>query len=513
MDYGSFALLALNIALLSFSLKFLNTWWRRQLPFPPGPTPYPIIGNFRDLPTKLPWLTYTKWGIQYGSDIVHASALGQHIVVVNSVKTAVEIFEKRAHLYSGRPVLTMLELMGWDSNFALLPDGDKWRDYRRMFQQHFRQDVSRNYRPIQMKKVHLLLQELLSTPQEFREHLKTLATAIIMATIYGYEVQPTNDHFVSLSEDAVKRISDSVFPGAVAVNAFPILRYLPSWMPGADFQRFAAECRPLIKEMREAPFNFVKQNIRDSTDSTSVVARLLEGNRYDEEVIKDVAMSAYAAGADTTVSCLASFFLAMALYPDIQKKAQTEIDTVIGTDRLPEFEDRPSLPFVEALYREVMRWKPAVPLGVAHASTADDVYDGYFIPKGTTVISNIWAMTRDESIYPEPERFNPDRFFTADGKLNDDDTVLAFGFSVSFGRRICVGRHNADATLWAAFVSVLSTFIIAKAKDDTGKEIEIDPDFYSDALISHPQHFTCSIISRSETAKSLVRATMETDDF
>ncbi|KAF7374532.1 Cytochrome p450 [Mycena sanguinolenta] len=432
MDYGSFALLALSIALFSFSQKVLSSWWRRQLPFPPGPSPYPIIGNFRDIPTKHAWLTYKKWGIQYGSDIVHASALGQHIVIVNSVKTAVEIFEKRAHVYSGRPVLTMVELIGWDFTFSMLPGEDRWRDQRKMFHQHFRQDASRNYHPIQIKKVHLLLQALLSSPQAFREHLKTLAAAIIMATVYGYEVQPTSDHFVGLAVDAMKRLSDSVIPGTVAVNTFPILRYLPPWMPGAGFQRFAAECRQIVKEMREAPFNFAKQNTRNGTDSTSVVAKLLENNRYDEEAIKDVAATAYGGGADTTVSSLASFFLAMALYPDVQKKAQTEIDTVIGTDRLPEFEDRLSLPFVEALYREVMRWKPVLPLGLAHASTADDVYEGYFIPKGTAVISNIWAMTRDESIYPEPERFNPDRFFTSEGKLNDDDTVLTFGFSISY---------------------------------------------------------------------------------
>ncbi|KAF7374576.1 O-methylsterigmatocystin oxidoreductase [Mycena sanguinolenta] len=531
MDYGSFALVALSITLLSFSLRFLSALWRRQLPFPPGPSPYPIIGNLPDIPTNLPWVTYKEWGIQYGSDIVHASALSRHIVVVNSVKTAVEIFEKRGHLYSDRPVLTMVELMGWDFTFAVLPEGDRWRDHRKMFHQHFRPDVLRSYRPIKMKKVHLLLQELLSDPQEFREHLKTLAAAIIMAIVYGYEVQRTDDHFVGLAKDAIKRISDSYFPGAVAVNTFPILRYLPSWMPGANFQRFAAECRQLIKEMREGPFNFVKQNMRDGMDSTSVVARLLEENRYDEDAIKDVAGTAFTGGADSIVSSLASFFLAMALYPDIQKKAQTEIDTVIGTDRLPKFEDRPSLPFVEALYREVMRWKPPAPLGNPRASIADDIYDGHFIPKGnlipylpenlihtnpcsgTTVISNIWAMTHDESIYPEPERFNPDRFFTADGKFNDGETILAFGFSISFGRRICAGQDNADATLWATIVSVLSTFNIAKAKDGTGKEIEIDPGCYSGALISHPQPFACSIIPRSEAAKGLVRATMETDDF
>ncbi|KAJ7259494.1 cytochrome P450 [Mycena haematopus] len=511
MDYSALALLALALVLFSFFHKFLSAWQRRHLPFPPGPSPHPLVGNFCDVPTKLPWLTYTEWGLRYGSDIVHASALGQHIVVVNSVKAAVELFEKRSHINSDRPVITMIELMGWDFTLALLPHGDRWRQHRRMFQQHFRRDISRNYRPVRMKKIHQLLLGLLSSPQEFREHLKTLAAAIIMAIVYGYEVQPSNDHFVALSENAVKRIVDSFFPGAVAVNAFPILRYLPSWMPGAGFKRFAAECRQLTKEMREVPFDFVKQTMRDDVDSKSVVARLLEANqarRYDEVAIQDVAATAYAAGADTTVSALSSFFLAMATHPEVQKKAQTEIDTVVGTDRLPEFEDRPSLPFVEALYREVMRWKPVLPLSVPHASNADDIYSGYFIPKGTMVISNIWAMTHDESIYPEPEWFNPDRFFTADGKLNDDDTVLAFGF----GRRMCPGRHNADDTVWATIVSVLSTFSIAKVKDSTGKEIEIDPD-YSDGVVSHPQPFTCSIIPRSETAKNLVQATAETQDF
>ncbi|KAF7357530.1 Cytochrome P450 [Mycena sanguinolenta] len=440
----SLALLVLAVVALRVFHTVFRAWQRRHLPFPPGPPPHALIGNFLDLPTKLPWLTYTKWGIQYGG-LVHVSVPGQHIVVVNSVKTAVELFDKRSHIYSDRPVSTMVRL---------------------------------------------------------------LAAAIIMATLYRYEVQPTNDHFVALSESAMKKLSDAFFPGAVAVDTFPILRYLPSWMPGAGFQRYAAEARQLTKEMQEAPVKFVKQNMRDGMDSTSIVAKLLAANCYDEVAIQAVAAVAYAAGADTTVSSLASFCLAMALYPEVQKKAQTEIDTVIGTDRLPEFEDRPSLPYVEALYREVMRWRPVTPLGVAHASSEDDIYDSYFIPKGTTVIANVWAMTRDETIYYEPDRFNPDRFFTADGNLNEDATILTFGF----GRRICPGRHHADATIWATIVSVLSTFNITKAKDATGKEINIDPK-YSDGLVSHPEPFACSITPRSEMAKTLVQATTETYDL
>jgi len=195
----------------------------------------------------------------------------------------------------------------------------------------------------------------------------------------------------------------------------------------------------------------------------------------------------------------------MALHPDIQKRAQNEIDSIVGTQRLPESGDRPSLPFVEAVYREVKRWRPVLPLGVAHATSEDDIYEGYFIPKGTTVFSNIWAMTRDESVYTDPERFNPDRFFT-EGKLNNDDIGVIFGF----GRRICPGRHSTDWTVWGAIVSVLWAFNIAKAKDETGKEIELDV-AYSDGFISHPLDFACSITPRSETAKNLVHAAANQD--
>ncbi len=72
----------------------------------------------------------------------------------------------------------------------------------------------------------------------------------------------------------------------------------------------------------------------------------------------------------------------MAIHPDIQKKAQSEIDRITGKARLPDFQDRPSMPYMEAMYREVMRWMPPLHIGLPHFSTEDDVYKGYFIPKG-----------------------------------------------------------------------------------------------------------------------------------
>lgn len=80
----------------------------------------------------------------------------------------------------------------------------------------------------------------------------------------------------------------------------------------------------------------------------------------------------------------------MALFPGVQRKAQQELDTVLGSDRLPQFQDRENLPYMDALVKEVFRWHPVVPMGVSHTSTQDDICEGYFIPKGSSVLANIW---------------------------------------------------------------------------------------------------------------------------
>jgi len=108
-------------------------------------------------------------------------------------------------------------------------------------------------------------------------------------------------------------------------------------------------------------------------------------------------------------------------------------------------------------------------------------------------------MTRDEAKYIDPEAFKPERFFDENGNLNDDDTVLAFGF----GRRICVGRHMASATLWLTMVSILATLSIDKAKDEDGREIGVDP-VWCDAGVLHVEPFRCSIVPRSVEARQLV---------
>lgn len=213
-------------------------------------------------------------------------------------------------------------------------------------------------------------------------------------------------------------------------------------------------------------------------------------------------MSLYSGGADTTVSSMHCFYLAMTLFPEAQKKAQEEIDRVIGSERLPSFEDRPSLPYVDALVKEVLRWHPVAPMGLPHVANADDVYEGMFIPKGAMLIPNIWLMMHDPETFKDPFTFNPARFLGEEPET--DPHTLCFGF----GRRICPGRELADASVYLSIAMSLAAFNIRKARDASGKEIDPEVKF-TPGIISHPAEFKCDIKPRSARAEQLVRSVEE----
>lgn len=90
---------------------------------------------------------------------------------------------------------------------------------------------------------------------------------------------------------------------------------------------------------------------------------------------------------------MACFFLAMSLFPDVQKRAQEELDSVVGGGRLPGFQDQKNLPYIEAIVKEVLRWHPVAPMGLPHGTTEDDICEGYLIPKGALLLPNIWSVT------------------------------------------------------------------------------------------------------------------------
>ncbi|THH21540.1 hypothetical protein EW146_g50 [Bondarzewia mesenterica] len=502
--------LAKGVALVLLALVVKSYVGRRRrngLPLPPGPRPLPLIGNVFDLPTKAPWIAYAEWAKKYG-DIMSVNALGQTIVIANSSKVARDLLDKRGTIYSDRPLIPILDMMGFDVfNLSMRRYSEEWRLGRRIADHSLRPSAAMTYRPMQTRKCHRMLRQLLRRPEEYVEHIRHFTAAIAMSLAYGYQIAESNDRYVAIAEDAIAKAVASVLPGARLVNTVPALRHLPEWLPGMGFKQHARDVAKLTKDMVDLPFEFVKKQMRNGTAEPSISSENLDAlqnpTEEDENRIKYVAATIYAAGADTTVSILSTFFLVLILYPHVQRRAQAELDAVVGRDRLPGYDDRNSLPLVEAICMELTRWRMSTPLAIVHSSMEDDVYDGYFIPKGTMVLPNAWAMLHDPAVYPDPEAFEPERFLTEAGTVKEDPLLAsAFGF----GRRICPGRHVADTTLWIVVATVLSAFDVGEARDGSGAAIPVKCE-YSDGLISHPLPFECAIVPRDEEAVKLIRGT------
>ncbi|PPQ69644.1 hypothetical protein CVT24_001217 [Panaeolus cyanescens] len=452
----------------------------KGLPRPPGPKGYPIIGNLWDMPNieDKPWVEYNKMKDTYG-DMIYFEVLGQPFLILGSYERAQDLFEKRSSNYSNRPHMPMvMDLMDWHFNFVFLPYGNKWRKYRRVFHDFFHSGVINKYQPILVKEAHAFLRSLLQAPKDLQHHIRHTFISSIMRITYGITIQPSNDDiYVLTAERALKSMTDASVPGTFLVDLIPAMKYIPEWFPGASFQRQATVWQGMKNDFLDLPFNHVKRSMENGSAVPCILTTLLDQlpNENDperleaEERAKGVCAVAFAGGADTTASALHTFFLAMTMYPEAQKKAQAELDAVVGFNRLPDFGDRPSLPYINALIKECSRWQAVANLGLAHSTSEDDEYNGYFIPKGTIVMGNTWAILNDPDAFETPQEFIPERYLK-DGQLDTsvrDPSVAAFGY----GRRICPGRFFSDQNMFILVAFVLAAFDIRAPLNEKGVPI------------------------------------------
>lgn len=496
---------------ISFAFLALRAWRNRQLAHGsrplPGPQGLPFIGSALSINIREPWSTYTEWSKCYGG-IFNSTLLGQNVVIISDEKIAYELLERRSAIYSSRPYLSTSELFGLDFITTFLPYGSTWKLHRKMYHAAFNRQVSMEYRPMQAEKAYQLLGCLITTPHEYAKHLETFAGSVILAITYGYDASNNQDDtFISQAKRVIDASGELMTPERAALlTAFPILAYMPSWLPGGQYKQRAAEIRSLAKRVLDDPFRYVRDEMANGSARKSMVHDLLleqlgkVRNHEHDETVKAAAATVFFAGVDTTLSALLVFMLAMTLYPEVQARAQEEIDRVVGHNRLPDFGDRDNLPYVEAIVMETLRWHPITPLGVPRATTKDDVFDGMYIPRGSNVMINVWGMSRDETRFPDPTRFKPERHLTADGFV-ESASSLVFGL----GRRICPGRYVAVQSMWAAMVYILATLRITNAKDEHGNPIAVVPEFTTGVAI-RPKSFPCSIEARSSRVEQLIQS-------
>ncbi|KAJ5356014.1 Cytochrome P450 E-class group I [Penicillium concentricum] len=506
--YFTLALLLGLLGLYTLKSYFISS---NSLPLPPGPPRIPIIGNFFDFPKSgsNAWEHWLKHKDLYGpiSSLVTA---GRTLIILNKAEMAIDLMEKRSAIYSSRPQSVFCaDLVGWKRMVVVNGDAAVVRTHRKyitgllgsknsILNRHTQLDLGARY----------LLLQILQQPDSLIENIRRFTGASILDMVYGYKVEPSGtDSLVDLAELSTSQFSIAMQPGAWVVDRIPILKYLPAWFPGAGFQHTAREWADTLTTLAEKPYAFVLHQRSKKKAMDSYVSRHLDAldnpaTPEEKYVIKWTAAIMYAGAADTTVSAVSTFFLAMALFPDAQRQAQAELDRVVGS-RLPTIDDRPNLPYVDALMKEVMRWHPVAPLGLPHMTTEEDEYCGYRIPKGAVLVPNVWSFTHDPEMYNQPMSFNPGRFLQHENgpPPEFDPQKLVFGF----GRRICPGRYLADASLFITISKLLAVFNISKGLGEDGKEMDF-PVGFQPGMISHPSPFRVQIRPRSEHAQMLIRS-------
>ncbi|KAI1868946.1 hypothetical protein JX265_006925 [Neoarthrinium moseri] len=439
--------------------------------------------------------------------------LGQSVIILSITKAAHDLLAKKGSIFSDRPRFVMAsELALKGMHMLLRPYDARFKLHQRMESQVLNERAAVVYLPFQELESRQLLLDLLKNAggsgTDCHEYLERTTASIIYALFYGYRLKSASEP-VLLAAHAVNHEFDQLAQvGKYLVDSFPVLNNLPSflapWKAEAEdhWQRNCAlHVGNLQRGLRDRAWNFCKQ-MGGYLDTQAI-------EMSPEELALDIGIMADAA-LDASTGTL-YWFLVACVTDDggFMAEAQFCLDKVVGRDRLPTFEDRPRLPYIDAIVEEVLRWRPAGAAGVPHFTKVGGTYEGYRIPANSVVIANHWAITREEAVFgPDVESFRPSRWLDSinnSGQLRDLPTV-GFGY----GRRVCPGRHVARNSLWIVIARLLWAFNITPGLSKRGERIEVDSTATTDGLVTKPLRFKATLEPRGEWSRKIILSGCDT---
>ena len=504
--------------------------WKR---LPPGPSPILLIGNKFQIPSKHPWIKFQEWSKIYGP--IYTIWLGRRpTVVISDPVIASELLEKRSTKYSTRPRFVTMGEIYWDiASILVQPYGKEWLIRRRLLHSALTPRALDNYKPLQQAESSRLCYQLLEGAHEWEALFDRLASSIVFAVSYGHRVDSAQSPVIKQRLEFMQYASSLNVPGAYLVESFPMLKYLPDWIAPwkAEIKRHGrleAEANIRLVRVVRQDIESVKLSPGAEPLFNSLTKQLLETRDSDpksfpltERDFSYIPASLFGAGSDTTSSTLCSAMLAIVTNPTVLEIAQAELDAVVGPHRLPTFEDIPSLPYLRALCKEVLRWRPVAVLGgTPHACSEDDYYRGYYIPRGTVMLGNSWAINMNPKYYPNPDQFNPLRFLATDPHLlpylpkkyiesveqekgSTHPSKLGHS-SFGWGRRICPGADLATNTLLITLSRLLWCFHIRPVSGQTYDTLD-----YTNGFNIRPRNLHLSLDVRSDQHRVVIEREYE----
>ncbi|KAF5367063.1 hypothetical protein D9758_003939 [Tetrapyrgos nigripes] len=501
----------LLIAVLSAAVwvvyKLLNVGKREQS-LPGGPPTLPLLGNLNVFPTAYAHYKFTEWAREYGD--IYSLKLGpQTAVILTSMQACKELLDQQSAITSDRPASWMVNATSKGLHLALTRYSDTWRTLRKVAHSILTPNAVVAHQPIQVAEATQLMYDMLHSPEKFYTHIRRYSTSVIVSVVFGkrcprYETPDVTTFF------ELVHISELCFePGAEPpLEHFPFLHYVPErW---ARWKRLAKALNEIQIKMYMGLLDECEERLRNKQGTGCYLENVIEKQQeygISREAVAYLGGALLEAGAHTTSAFLHTVIMCLIAFPDVKKKAQEEIDRVVGEDRTPRMEDFEDMPYVRALIKETHRFRPVAPLALPHALTADVSYRGYTIPKGTIIFANTWGIYHDPEIYDDPETFKPERFLSSEygvkPGVSDKDFrhTLVFGY----GRRICPGMHLANNSIELNVLNFLWAFEFSPPTDPkTGSYLPVDTWAYEKGVLPAPLPFPCEITPRSASKASMI---------
>ncbi|KIK68536.1 hypothetical protein GYMLUDRAFT_35978 [Collybiopsis luxurians FD-317 M1] len=444
-----------------------------DLPLPPGPPADSIWGN--SFEAAFFYRRFELWTQEYGPVFSLRQGIpglgGRRMIIVGRHQAAVEIMEKHGADLTDRPTsIAAGDTLSGGMRILLMKQGETFKKLRKALQSHLQPKSIASYHPVLTQTVRYHMFDIINEHNKVssgtksfvstrhQDHARRYAAAVVMALTYGKIPAGYEDPDVQAVNRCLARLGLAMRQGAWKVDVFPFLKYVPGYLNELReghreelglFKSEMQEVRDKMARGEEVPTSFGKYLIEQQPTLG-----------LSDDQLSYLAGSMFGAGSDTTAGAISVALMAAACYPETQKVLQEEIDSVIGRGRPPTFADQSTLPQTMAFVLESFRWRPVTSGGFPHRATKDIIWQNYLIPKGSTVIGNAWSVGRDPEVFPDPERFNPQRWIVKDKEGNatvrDDLKSYPFGF----GRRVCPGQHMATASAFINTALILWAFTL-----------------------------------------------------
>ncbi|KAH9476428.1 Cytochrome P450 monooxygenase [Psilocybe cubensis] len=506
-DTYTFATLFLAaVAWLTFKIARIG---RRDGRLPPGPPTVPVLGNIHELPRKFAFLRFSEWGRKYGG-IISIKLANATAIVVSDLKVVKELLDDRSSETSSRPYSYALEALS-KGNFFVLASSESlvWRASRKSIQPFLAVQASDLHVPIVERESSALLHGILHNPGAISSHILRYTFSSIAYFAFGKRVLRHDSPELQSYQTYIRNFCKAVSPEAAPVDLIPILRYVPDFL--APWMKLWRETRSQQLSLYNSFLEHAERVKEGEGRNRSIIQATLEQRHelgLSRETVAYTGGVLLDAGTETLATTMLSLILCLMKSPAVLKKAQNEIDELIGSKRLPVANDIEELPYIQAIIKEVLRFRPSIPTGIPHAPLNDCHYGGYTIPKGSAIFINTWAIFHDPDLFERPDDFWPERYLlTPDGTkpgLNKDYNIRS-SLSFGSGKRLCPGMNFARTSLNVAVMRLIWAFDFEpgdnSSRMDQSWSLE---EHYFEGITLTPKEFSCRMTLRSaDRAKAI----------